>query len=62
MKKHVWILNHYAGNMLFDKGGRHYNFAKFLKIAGYEPVVFCANSKHFARGSFFEMKGLFETH
>ena len=62
MKKNVWILNHYAGNMLFDKGGRHYNFAKFLKIAGYEPVVFCANSKHFARGSFFEMTGLFEEH
>ncbi len=62
MKKNVWILNHYAGNMLFDKGGRHYNFAKFLKAEGYEPVVFCANSKHFTRGSFFELKGLFEAH
>ena len=60
MKKTVWILNHYAGNMYFDKGGRHYNFAKFLKTAGYEPVVFCANSKHFTRGSFFQMEELWK--
>lgn len=46
MKKHVWILNHYAGGMYFSQGGRHYSFAKYLKRAGYEPVVFCANSRH----------------
>ena len=46
MKKNVWILNHYAGNMLFDKGGRHYWFAKYLKRNGYNPVVFAANTKH----------------
>ena len=46
MKKKIWILNHYAGDMPFNKGGRHYWFAKFLKDNGYEPVVFCANSKH----------------
>lgn len=43
MKKKVWIINHYASHMLFDKGGRHYWFAKYLNQAGYEPVVFCAN-------------------
>lgn len=46
MRKNVWILNHYAGGMLFDQGGRHYNFAKYLKIKGYEPTVFCCNALH----------------
>lgn len=36
-------MNHYASNMLFDKGGRHYYFAKYLQRAGYSPVVFCSN-------------------
>lgn len=43
MDKTVWIMNHYASHMLFDKGGRHYWFAKYLDRAGYKPVVFCAN-------------------
>lgn len=46
VKTNIWILNHYAGGMLFDRGGRHYNFAKYLKRAGYAPVVFCANAQH----------------
>ena len=46
MYKKIWIFNHYAGHMLFDKGGRHYWFAKYLKKAGYEPVVFCCNVIH----------------
>ena len=46
MKKNIWILNHYAGNMLFDKGGRHYWFSKYLVRKGYMPVVFCCNNKH----------------
>lgn len=48
MKKNVRILNHWSGLTFFDNGGRHYNFAKYLKPAGYEPVVFCfgqANAK-----------------
>ena len=32
--------------MLFSKGGRHYWFAKYLKREGYEPVIFCCNTKH----------------
>ena len=62
MKKNVWILNHYAGNTYFDQGGRHYNFAKYLKQAGYEPVVFCANSKHGAAECFFETDALWTEH
>lgn len=46
MKKNVWIFNHYATNTYFDKGGRHYWFAKYLKKAGYNPVIFCANTVH----------------
>ena len=39
-------MNHYASDMFFNKGGRHYWFAKYLKRAGYEPVVFCCNARH----------------
>lgn len=46
MAKTIWILNHYANHMLFDKGGRHYWFAKYLDRAGYHPVVFCANNQN----------------
>ena len=46
MKKKVWILNHYAGDTFFEKGGRHYWFAKFLALRGYSPVIFCCNNKH----------------
>lgn len=46
MKKNVWILNHYAAGMHYSSGGRHYWFAKYLKREGYEPVIFCANTKH----------------
>lgn len=62
MKRNVWIMNHYAGSMFFDRGGRHYHFAKFLKIAGYEPVVFCANSKHNAKGHYFDTEPLWQEH
>jgi len=62
LKKTVWIMNHYAGNMFFDRGGRHYNFAKYLKRSGYEPVVFCANSRHNAEGLWFENDGLWHEH
>ena len=54
MKKNVWILNHYATGMQFNKGGRHYWFAKFLKRAGYDPVIFCCNAKHGAFENYFD--------
>ena len=46
MNKKVWIFNHYAGGMMYAKGGRHYNFAKYLRGMGYEPTVFCCNQSH----------------
>ena len=62
MRKNIWIMNHYAGSMFFDKGGRHYNFAKYLRRAGYEPVIFCANSKHGQQELFFENQDLWHEH
>ena len=62
MKKHVWIWNHYAGSMLFDKGGRHYNFARYLKQAGYEPVVFCCNAMHGKAERFYDTEDLWQVH
>lgn len=62
MRKHVWIMNHYAGSMYVDCGGRHYNFAKYLKRAGYEPVIFCANSKHGPAETWFPNDTLWHEH
>lgn len=41
-KINVWIMNHYATQMMKDKAGRHYWFAKNLKQRGYDVSVFCA--------------------
>ncbi|TAA72862.1 glycosyltransferase family 4 protein [Planococcus salinarum] len=46
MKKNVWIWNHYATNMLENKGGRHYWFAKYLMKMGYSVTIFCASTRH----------------
>ncbi|NLW07069.1 MAG: glycosyltransferase family 4 protein [Clostridia bacterium] len=46
MEKKIWIMNHYATNMFFNQGGRHYWFAENLLKQGYEPIIFCANTKH----------------
>ncbi len=54
MKRKVWILNHYAGLMYFDKGGRHYSIAKYLRKKGYEPTIFCSNAKHNGGGVYFD--------
>jgi len=42
----IWILNHYAVDMFFDKGGRHLEFAKRLKKRNYDVKIFCANQCH----------------
>lgn len=60
MKTNIWILNHYASDMYFDRGGRHYNFAKYLRRAGYAPVIFGANSKHGKPERFLETDALWE--
>ncbi|KUO49312.1 MAG: glycosyltransferase WbuB [Desulfitibacter sp. BRH_c19] len=48
MKQNVWIWNHYATNMYFDKAGRHYWFAEYLIKLGYKPTIFCASTNHFS--------------
>lgn len=45
MKK-IWILNHYATEMFYNKGGRHHYFAKYLIKAGYDVTIFCASARH----------------
>ena len=52
----IWIMNHYASDMYFAEGGRHYYFAKYLKRMGHSPTIFCANSKHNSDGvTYFEL-------
>lgn len=46
MKKNIWIWNHYATDMFFDEGGRHYSFAKYLLKERYNPVIFCSSEGH----------------
>lgn len=62
MRKHIWILNHYAGGMPSDRGGRHYNFAKYLRREGYEPVVFCCNAMHGKAERYYETEELWQEH
>lgn len=62
MHRYIWIMNHYAGNMFFDQGGRHYSFAKYLKRFGYEPVIFCCNAIHNGKGVFFQDDSLWHVH
>jgi len=61
-KKRIWILNHYAGEMLLNHGGRHYSITKYLRRAGYQPVVFCCNAMHGNRKLFFETDALWQEH
>lgn len=60
--KNVWTINHYATNMFYDKGGRHYWFAKYLKQEGYNPVVFSCNTKHNAPERFIDTNELWTEH
>lgn len=46
MKQNIWIWNHYASNTYFEKGGRHYWFAKYLLEKNYKPTIFCASTIH----------------
>ncbi len=40
----IWLMNHYASNMYQDKAGRHYWFAKQLRILGHDVTVFCSTA------------------
>ncbi|MDO4485118.1 MAG: glycosyltransferase family 4 protein [Bacillota bacterium] len=42
----IWILNHYATDMYFDKSGRHQSIAKYLIRNGHEATIFCASTVH----------------
>lgn len=54
----IWIMNHYAGHMEMDKGGRHYWFSKFLAQKGHQPVVFCSGkNEEFLKISYAEEIG-----
>lgn len=44
--KTIWIWNHYATDTYFDRGGRHYWFAKYLIRNGYDVKIFCASTVH----------------
>lgn len=59
MKKKVWILNHYAINSFYNRGGRHYWFAKNLINKGFQPTIFSANIRH-ANNESIEVKGSYE--
>jgi glycosyltransferase involved in cell wall biosynthesis len=48
MRQNIWIWNHYATSMFFDKAGRHYWFAENLSKQGYRPTIFCASTNHFS--------------
>lgn len=45
MKK-IWIFNHYAGPPSLCTGLRHFNFAKYLKQAGYKVTIFASSAQH----------------
>lgn len=45
-KRKIWIMNHYATNSYFNRGGRHYWFAKNLTERGYDVTIFCASTRH----------------
>ena len=40
----IWLINHYAVDAFYDKGGRHYWFAKKLEERGHAVSVFCAST------------------
>lgn len=40
----IWMMNHYATQMLLDKAGRHYWFANELIKRNYDVTVFCAST------------------
>lgn len=46
LNKTIWIWNHYAAGMFFQKSGRHHWFAKYLKRSGYNVKIFCASTRH----------------
>ncbi|MBC2722200.1 MAG: glycosyltransferase, partial [Desulfosporosinus sp.] len=44
--KNIWIFNQYNMPPEYGHLNRHYNFGKYLKRAGYNPVVFVGSNLH----------------
>lgn len=44
--RNVWIVNHYAGVPSKGGGGRHFALAQRAAIAGWNPTLFLASTKH----------------
>lgn len=59
INKDIWIWNHYATKMFFQKGGRHYCFAKYLSKLGYKVTIFCASTIHNSNENVISDKSLF---
>lgn len=60
MKKNVWILNHYATDVYFDEGGRHFWIGKDLVERGYHVTIFCANTVHKSDQQVDVVNGIYE--
>lgn len=59
--KTIWIMNHYAANTFFDRGGRHYSFAKYLIRKGYDVTIFCASTVHNTDKNIEIKEGMYKT-
>ncbi|MBR3376577.1 MAG: glycosyltransferase family 4 protein [Mogibacterium sp.] len=60
MKQNIWIINHYASDTYFERGGRHYWIAKYLRKMRYNVTIFCCNNKHNASDEkYFDTKELY---
>lgn len=59
--KTIWIMNHYATDTFFDRGGRHYYFAKYLIEKGYDVTIFCASTVHNTDKNIEIKEGLYKT-
>lgn len=57
--KNIWILNHYATDNFYNEGGRHYWIAKQLREKNYNPIIFCASTRHNSKDSIEVNKGKF---
>lgn len=58
MNKEIWIFNHYATHMFFDRGGRHYWFAKMLTSKNYNVTIFTASTNHYSNNDIVIEKGI----
>lgn len=58
MNKEIWIFNHYATHMFFNKNGRHYWFARKLIDKNYNVTIFTASTNHYSDNDIIIEKGI----